>query len=237
MTRWDTTAVGGRYAYAYAVPGTRPAGRVTTSFKEIGHILIAAIVLAADMALIISREALPAAGGPTTYWLAVGGTGAAAALTGFVFHELAHKIAAQRRGYWAEFRMSPMWLFLSFVVAYAIGFLFAAPGATVVAGVQDPRDWGRIALAGPLLNLAEGAAFLGAVIGAGLLHLSALVIFILLLLTYFNAWFATFNLIPLGPLDGRKVWRWNRPVWAATIAVGAVLAIYAYLGLIGTVPI
>jgi Zn-dependent protease len=39
------------------------------------------------------------------------------------------------------------------------GFLFAAPGATIVGGMADAREWGRTALAGPMINVVFGATF------------------------------------------------------------------------------
>jgi Zn-dependent protease len=59
--------------------------------------------------------------------------------------------------------------------------------------------------------------------------------FWLLLLAWVNGWFATFNLIPFGPLDGAKVLRWRPSVWVLSIlAIGAftavlTLAVYYYV--------
>jgi Zn-dependent protease len=155
--------------------------------------------------------------------------GAAAGITGFLAHELAHKIVAQRDGLWAEFRASPMGLVVSVMTAF-LGFLFAAPGATVVNGYGDAREWGRISLAGPLLNLGFGTAFLGGswVLGVGGVN-PTVVAYGLGLLAFINGWFATFNLIPFGPLDGAKVWRWNPLIWGGSFVVSAALAIVAAL--------
>ena len=35
-----------------------------------------------------------------------------------------------------------------------------------------------------------------------------------------NTWLAVFNLIPFGPLDGAKIFRWHKGVWLAAIAMG-----------------
>jgi Zn-dependent protease len=48
--------------------------------------------------------------------------------TGFMLHELAHKFVAQRYGYWAEYKASPMGLIFTVVMAAMFGFVFAAPG-------------------------------------------------------------------------------------------------------------
>jgi len=207
--------------------------RITTSPTEVAHLVIAFLVLTIDLTLIWEY-----------LWLGVipGGfrAGAAAqavafavtaAFTGFIAHEMAHKVAAQRYGFWAEFRMSPVGLLLSLVTAFA-GVLFAAPGATVVSGMGDVREWGRTSLAGPLLNLVEGTAFLAAGAAVWFDSHARFVAAELLLLALFNGWFAAFNLIPFGPLDGRKVLRWSRLGWAVSFAVSlgftvGVLALWA----------
>jgi Zn-dependent protease len=219
--------------------GSRPreVHRFTTSLTEIGHLLLAFGVLTLDLVLLQSGEGLGILSQPTgrVNWGVYFAIGAAAALTGFLAHEIAHKFVAQRRGLWAEFRASPMGLLFSFITA-SIGFLFAAPGATVVDGFGDVKDWGLISVAGPVLNLLEGGAFFGLYwyfsAHPGMATLAATCGF----LAYINGWFATFNLIPVGPLDGRKVWRWSPPVWVASIVIAGALAVtafyYVYLGVI-----
>ncbi len=225
----------GRPAYArwtVSQPLVRPP---RTSRTELLHLAIAYGVLVVDMTIILGGAGLLYAGGtagglarafaPLTVAVA-----AIAALTGFVAHEMAHKLAAQRRGVWAEFRMSPFGLILSLVTA-TVGFLFAAPGATVVGGLDDRAGWGRTALAGPASNFGFAAAFL---IGAAVTQFvsrAPVVVGALLLLTFFNAWFGTFNLIPFDPIDGAKVRRWNTAIWGLALGVGVVLTIYSYLSL------
>ena len=133
---------------------------MTTSRLEIRDILIAYLVLTFDLVLILGGTTVIAAGpaAGSSFNASIVGLAAAAALTGFLAHELAHKVAAQRRHCWAEFRMFPMGLVLSVFTAF-IGFLFAAPGATMVGGMYDLRSWGRTSLAGPAINLVFAASF------------------------------------------------------------------------------
>jgi Zn-dependent protease len=221
MSAWTGGGSGGYWVGAQPIPSKK----VTTSSTEVIHASIAFVVLTIDIAIVESQLTGGALFGRFSVGALFAGLafGASAALTGFLLHELAHKVAAERRGFWAEFRMSPAGLLLSFVTAL-LGFLFAAPGATVVGGMGGVEDWGRTSLAGPALNLAEGTTF--AAVGLAVLfwtpYLGAAAF--LLLLAFINGWFATFNLLPFGPLDGKKVLRWSTPIWLGTFLGGAVLA-------------
>ncbi len=223
--------------YYYQPTGVRSSrARVTTSRRELTHLGIAYAVLTFDLLVIFSGATFLFGTGATglVYALTPGilAVAATAAFTGFAAHELAHKIVAQRRGFWAEFRMWPTGLLLSVVTALA-GFLWGAPGATVVAGMSesDRADWGRTSVAGPLVNVGFGLAFLLG--GIGSFEVGGALTTWLLLLAWINGWFGTFNLIPVGPLDGRKVLRWSVPAWVGsilftgTVAALSILAIYS----------
>ena len=222
---------GPSFYYSVSRPAAR-VGRVTTSRTEVFQIGLAYAVLSVDLLLIISQSTFLAGNGPSgllsnrTPYLAA--TAALAALTGFIAHEMAHKIVAERRGYWAEFRMWPVGLAISFITALT-GFLWGAPGATVVGGMSeyDRVGWGKTSLAGPLTNVAFGGVFYAAAIAAFQFHEPGYIW--LLFLAYINGWFATFNLIPFGPLDGRKVMRWSVPVWAVSIVVTGTMAVVGWL--------
>jgi Zn-dependent protease len=211
-------------------------GRVTTSRAELTQIGIAYAVLTLDLVLVLSGGGLILLGGRSVFAvsLTVLIVAAAAAFTGFVAHELAHKVSAQRRGFWAEFRMSPSWLVFSVFTAF-LGFLFAAPGATMVGGMGDRRDWGRTSLAGPLTNLGFAGAFYAASVVA--YHVGSGTVPWLLFLAYINGWFGAFNLLPFGPLDGRKVLSWSLGVWAVAMVAAAALAAVSYLALSSGTPL
>jgi Zn-dependent protease len=213
------------YTYSYSWAPAQPSrGRLTTSPTELLHIGVAFLVLTFDFVLILYVGGLYSGLGFSALGsvpLAVLLTAAGAAFTAFVCHELAHKISAQRHGYWAEFRWSLMGLAFSVFTSY-FGFLFAAPGATVVHGMGDTREWGRTSLAGPVSNLGFGSVFFVAALLSW--HAGSSAYFWLLLLAYLNFWFAAFNLVPFGPLDGAKVFRWSAAIWASVFAVAAALA-------------
>jgi len=205
-----------RYTAGPPLRGSREEG---TSATELAHLTIAFFVLTLDFVLLYGG--LTVFDTPTELLLI--GIAAAAALTGFVAHEMAHKVSAQRRGYWAEFRLSVLGLLVSVVTA-AIGFLFAAPGATMIGGEADSADMGQISLAGPATNFALGLAFLGGAFAVGDVPGGDLLSGILLFLAFVNAWFAAFNMIPIGPLDGAKVFRWSGAIWTVSFLAFAVLA-------------
>jgi Zn-dependent protease len=210
-----------QYRYSYTV-GPRPSSQrpVSTSPIELRHLTIAALVLTVDFVLMFGGPAIYSA----TTEIAIIATSAAAAITAFVAHEMAHKVSAQRRGYWAEFRMSPTGLLVSLITAY-FGFLFAAPGATMIGGMSTPSDWGRTSLAGPLTNFVFALLFLASSFGVAVLYPSeTLFSGSLLFLAYINGWFGAFNMIPIGPLDGAKVFRWSKSVWVVSFLVFAALA-------------
>ncbi|HYA69902.1 MAG TPA: hypothetical protein VEH28_00845 [Thermoplasmata archaeon] len=202
-----------------------------TSRTELTHIGIAFVVLTVDLVIILSGRGLLQSGSvsgfvaPLSIYFVL--VAVAASLTGFIAHEMAHKFVARRLGYWAEFRMWPMGLVLSLITSIG-GFLFAAPGATMVEGM-DPRDvrgWGETGLAGPVTNLLFAGGFYLASVFT--FHIAFEVSAALLFLALINTLFATFNLLPFGLLDGAKVYRWGGGRWAAAFAVSAAFLVLCY---------
>lgn len=147
--------------------------------------------------------------------------------TGVGLHEIMHKVVAQRYGYWAEFRYNPRGLLFAFVLAAVIGFLYGAPGATWISGPVTRDQNGRISAAGPAMNLVVSAAlfagflaFASRVSGSSILLLS-----ILFQIALVNAILAGFNMIPVMPLDGAKVWAWNKAAYVSLAATAVVLLV------------
>jgi len=147
----------------------------------------------------------------------------------FLLHEVAHKVVAVRYDQVAEFRADNGMLFLA-VMSSLLGFIFAAPGAVHHRGRLTDREHGHIALAGPVVNLLLMLVFLpafllGPVVGSDILKLigsRGIAI---------NVFLAAFNLIPYGPLDGKTVMEWSKPVWAATFSLSVLLTIGLVFGL------
>jgi Zn-dependent protease len=142
---------------------------------------------------------------------------------GFIAHELSHKLVAMRYGYWAVYRMWSFGLLLALLIGIGSNgeMLFAAPGAVVIlAPWYTRRESGLIGLAGPLTNIALACCFLPlSYMGGMLAQIGRFGAFI-------NLWLAFFNMLPVPPLDGSKVFFWNPSVW---IAIEAPLLVLMFL--------
>ena len=138
----------------------------------------------------------------------------------FILHELGHRYMATRYGAHARYQMWTIGLVAAIVLAVALDFVFAAPGAVYIYGKELSRSQsGKVALAGPAVNLMLSLLFVllaMTVYGAGSL---------LLVGARVNAFLAAFNLIPMDPFDGAKVMRWSKLAWAAAFALSAVLVL------------
>jgi len=208
--------------------------RIRFSDREMKDLLVAWLALGLAFAIFINYDMVQGLlAGQAPNPIAVAGALAVSLLTagiGFLLHELAHKVVAVRFGQIAEFRADYNMLFLAVVSALA-GFLFAAPGAVHHRGRISKKQNGLIALAGPVTNVGLGLLFAIPFViawfgffGGILFELARLGIVINLLL-------AGFNMIPFGPLDGKTVVAWNKPVYVAVavpciaLAAGALIFI------------
>ena len=133
----------------------------------------------------------------------------------FLFHEFAHKITARIYGCWAEFRASSGGLRFGIILAALTGWLFMAPGAVMIYGNTTKSQFGKVALAGPVSNIILW--IMGVIlISLGLETSGAFTVAfggsdkgMLWWWCISNAVLALFNMIPFGPLDGRKIKNWS----------------------------
>ena len=204
----------------------------TGSFSgiEIRDIVIAWLALAFAFSLALSGgglELLGAGSGVNASGVALlFGVALVTVGPGFVLHELMHKFVAQRYGFWAEFRMWPLGLVLALVTSL-IGFIFAAPGATYISGANiSEKENGIISYAGPLTNIAVAAIFTPVLLYSVLYTNSAILQLIGVYGVYINVFLAMFNLLPIMPLDGAKVFRWSKTRWIATFVPLVLVFIY-----------
>jgi Zn-dependent protease len=150
--------------------------------------------------------------------------GFVATATGFILHEMGHKFIAIRRGYLAHFRLW-IWglvLTISIVTISGGGLVFGAPGAVYISpsaasfygynpgvGSSDTdEDNMIISAAGPGINLAFAVGFLALLLSVPTGFLSTVAVFGLLL----NVGLGSFNMLPVPPLDGSKIFRKSIPV-------------------------
>jgi Zn-dependent protease len=131
--------------------------------------------------------------------------------SGFLLHELAHKVVAIRFGQVAAFRADYTMLGLA-VASGLAGFLIAAPGAVYHRGRITTRENGLVAVAGPVTNIALAVVFLLVflLVDGFLSNLARMGVLI-------NVFLGAFNMIPFGPLDGRTVLDWSGPVYTAVL--------------------
>ena len=171
--------------------------------------------------------------------------------SGFLLHEMAHKFAALHFGYFAEYRANMVGLALAIVMAFG-GFLFAAPGAVMISKSNAPlesymqdtfgqeeqrrrekREMLLISLAGPMTNIVLAILFFLLVFplvsskSGSSLWISAANFAISI-----NLILAAFNMLPFGPLDGKKIFDGNRLVWALVGVPTILVALPVYLGMI-----
>src|SRR6267378_1996571 len=205
----------------------RPKPGVHFSRTELGQLAVAILALSGAFTVLYVRYSPRAfAANPVTFLAIFFPASLLAVGTGVGLHEIMHKVVAQRYGLWAEFRYNLRGLAFAFIFAAAIGFLYGAPGATWISGAVTKEQNGRISAAGPVSNLVISALLFGgflAIMPRASSFGGALVVAYLIQAASVNAFLALFNMIPLMPLDGAKVWTWNKAVYLGIIAVAVAL--------------
>ena len=156
-------------------------------------------------------------------------------MTAFLFHELGHRQVAVHFGLQTKFRLLTFGMLLT-VIGLLTGLFslisnspalpsLALPGAVVVLGLDKVnRKTGLCKAAGPTINLIYGSI---------LLAISFIIPSILYPLNYFfglaaylNYMLGTFNMIPLGILDGQNIFKWNKKVYF--ILIGSLIALLIF---------
>ena len=208
------------YKVTYGQP-RRAEGRVYFSPKELKHLAVAALlVIGIGLSYVLFGYFA------TVDWTMM--TIFALVLTAsFLTHEIAHKVTAQRRGLWAEFRLTTWGALLTLVSVISPLFKIISPGAVMISGSASLDEMGKISIAGPITNIVFSTAFLGATFIPGNFQ----VLFFLAALL--NGFIALFNLIPMGILDGFKIFSWNKTVWGLAFAASVVLTAIPYLYIYG----
>ena len=195
--------------------------RIKFSRTEIGQILIAMLVL--TLAFSFALAPSPPLGNlgaiienvPLSF-LAIA--------TAFFCHEISHKYMGQKYGYWSEFRMFPMGLLFALFLGITVGIVFAAPGAVQIFGRPTIEESGKMAAAGPSTNLMISVLFSLVWFSTG-----GYLGFISFFIAYINAFLAFFNLLPFGPFDGMKIFRWKKEIWFALIVISLGIFVILFI--------
>ncbi len=184
---------------------------IETSNKEIFDILKAWIAISLAFSILLSGSM----GITLLFYFLISGFTVG---IGFLFHELAHKLMAQKYKCWAEFRSMDHMLIIAIVCSF-FGFVLAAPGAVMIRGTMLKEEYGKISAAGPLMNFILAIVFFGIM----LISSNEYVVLIGNYGFFVNTWLGLFNLIPFGIFDGIKIYRWNKYVWGGLLAFGIIL--------------
>ncbi len=95
----------------------------------------------------------------------------------------------------------------------------------MISGPANMDEIGKISIAGPVTNLVLSTAFLGITFVPSS---DPWVSWIFAIGAFFNGYIALFNLIPLGILDGFKIFHWNKTAWALAFAVSVALTMMGF---------
>jgi Zn-dependent protease len=144
-----------------------------------------------------------------------------AVVTAFLFHELAHRFVARRLNCAAAYRLWMPGLIFGLLMMF-VGIKIILVGAVVISTYKfgrwgmksrrsDMSEIGLIASSGPFTNLVFALIF--EILSGSVLSGSTMLVSTLSYLAAINAWVALFNLVPIEPLDGGKVFYWNQVAW------------------------
>lgn len=203
------------YKVTYGAP-RKTRGKVYFSPKELKHLTVAVLlVIGVGLSYIFFAG--------SSSLLLVASAAAVIFTTSFVIHEIAHKVTAQRRGLWAEFRLT-LWgsVLTAIFMILPVPFKIISPGAVMISGPASMDEIGKISIAGPTTNIIMSTVLIAAAFAPTPIQ------WIFVIGALFNGYIALFNLLPLGILDGYKIFNWNKTTWAFAFATSAALTAISY---------
>lgn len=137
---------------------------------------------------------------------------------GFALHELAHRGIARMYGMHASFIAFIPGLIITFISGF-LPFAIIAPGYVRVFPLGG-WVWDRNSI---LYSIAAGPAanIILSLVSLLLLNMTNLHSF--KVIAFINSWIAFFNLLPIPPLDGSKIFNLNFTLWTLMILLSLVL--------------
>ncbi len=190
--------------------------RLNLDLDELIQMLASVITISIAFAIVWTRSTVFDAN-----FLAVTGTILLTVGLGFLLHELAHKYVAIHFGARARYQAWTIGLLFAVIMAFAVGFVFAAPGAVYIYGNHiDARKNALISLAGPATNLVLGLLFIA--LGFALPAFQN----IASLGSQVNFFLGAFNMLPFFPMDGSKIFPWNKAIWTALFIPLVILSFF-----------
>jgi Zn-dependent protease len=222
-TMTQTGSSGYNYSFNFNSQPTRTRQRGVSSFKELKHLGIAALLV---ICIGFSIGYYNILYGDNFWTLHVMAVFSVCLMTSFLVHELAHKFTAQKRGLWAEFRLN-LWGTLLTFASVILPFKMIAPGAMMISGTTDKKSILKISIAGPITNIIFASVFF--VTSFTLQTIALPYSYAFAFVGYINAIMAVLNLLPFSILDGYKIFSVNKKVWAISFIPSVILVIYGYI--------
>ncbi len=187
----------------------------TLSRREILAILISAIAFSLAYLL---KDRLQVQGITILVFIVMGGMAT-------ITHELSHRFLAHHWKGDSEFQLWEIGTLMMLATAWLFGTVFAKPSRTLIASTDHltSRQSVLVTLAGPAANLAFALGSLLLLPLGGVLSLFGQAGFSMNLLC------CVYDLIPVAPMDGKKLFHFHKAVWVAVFVPLLLLYLFVFL--------
>ena len=194
--------------------------RFDFSKNEIKDLIITFIVLSVAFSILGSEEFNQI---PYTLQITMIGVG-----LGFLLREIAIKMTATHFNYWAEFKTTPIGLFIALITSFG-GFVYSVTGSVYVYGDATDKQNGLICMSGIASNILLAIIFFGFYLLIKMYGIEIQGLYSGLLLDicktglFINGSIAFFNSLPFtnidgSTMDGSAVFKWNPIIWFVLVS-------------------